>query len=89
MRSSIPKLSSSLLPPYPKLRKSWCYSFLHPEPLPGFSTAPAEIREMGFGAGMGLPNIKKHSDTMEISSEVGKGTTFIIRLPLKPAPSSA
>ncbi len=40
----------------------------------GFSTAPAEIREMGFGAGMGLPNIKRHSDHLDIQSEVGKGT---------------
>ncbi|MEW6032445.1 MAG: ATP-binding protein [Bacillota bacterium] len=43
----------------------------------GFSTAPAEIREMGFGAGMGLPNIKKHSDSMEIETEVGKGTRVV------------
>ncbi|MBU0600548.1 CBS domain-containing protein [bacterium] len=42
----------------------------------GFSTAPARIREMGFGAGMGLPNIQKCADQMEISSKVGKGTTI-------------
>jgi len=40
----------------------------------GFSTATPEMREMGFGAGMGLPNIKKNSDDLRISSEVGKGT---------------
>jgi len=40
----------------------------------GFSTAPDRIRELGFGAGMGLPNMKKFSDTFEISSVVGKGT---------------
>jgi anti-sigma regulatory factor (Ser/Thr protein kinase) len=40
----------------------------------GFSTATHQMREMGFGAGMGLPNIKKNSDVLEISSEVGKGT---------------
>ncbi|MCL1875184.1 MAG: ATP-binding protein [Synergistaceae bacterium] len=40
----------------------------------GFSTATDKIREMGFGAGMGLPNIKRNSDNMEIKSEVGKGT---------------
>lgn len=40
----------------------------------GFSTASAEVREMGFGAGMGLPNIKKNVDHLEISSEVGEGT---------------
>ena len=40
----------------------------------GYSTAPDSIRELGFGAGMGLPNIKKYSDDMVISSEVGKGT---------------
>jgi anti-sigma regulatory factor (Ser/Thr protein kinase) len=40
----------------------------------GFSTASKEVREMGFGAGMGLPNIKKNTDELEILSEVGKGT---------------
>ncbi len=41
---------------------------------PGWSTANQKIREMGFGAGMGLCNIKSFSDTFHISSEVGKGT---------------
>ncbi|MBN2209486.1 MAG: ATP-binding protein [Candidatus Coatesbacteria bacterium] len=40
----------------------------------GYSTATDEMREMGFGAGMGLPNIKRNSDDMEISSTVGEGT---------------
>lgn len=40
----------------------------------GYSTATDEMREMGFGAGMGLPNIKKNADQFDISSEVGKGT---------------
>lgn len=40
----------------------------------GFSTASKEVREMGFGAGMGLPNIKKNTDELEILSEVNKGT---------------
>ena len=40
----------------------------------GFSTATEYAREMGFGAGMGLPNIKKNSDEFNIESEVGKGT---------------
>ena len=40
----------------------------------GYSTAPDNIREMGFGAGMGLPNIKKYADKLEIFTEVGKGT---------------
>jgi len=44
----------------------------------GYSTATDKIREMGFGAGMGLPNIKKNSDNMEISSTVGKGTRIQI-----------
>ncbi len=44
----------------------------------GFSTAPDSIREMGFGAGMGLPNIKRNSDIFEIVSEKGKGTTVTI-----------
>ncbi len=44
----------------------------------GFSTATHEMREMGFGAGMGLPNIKKNSDKFNISSIPGKGTTVDI-----------
>ncbi len=41
----------------------------------GYSTAPHKIRELGFGAGMGLPNMKNYTDEMHICSEVGKGTT--------------
>jgi serine/threonine-protein kinase RsbT len=41
----------------------------------GFSTASPHVREMGFGAGMGLSNMKKNSDYMDISSVPGKGTT--------------
>ncbi|MBU2584120.1 MAG: anti-sigma regulatory factor [Bacteroidetes bacterium] len=44
----------------------------------GYSTATSEMREMGFGAGMGLPNIKKNADVFNITSEVGKGTKFEI-----------
>jgi anti-sigma regulatory factor (Ser/Thr protein kinase) len=44
----------------------------------GWSTASDSARELGFGAGMGLPNIKKQSDDLQIISEVGKGTTLII-----------
>lgn len=44
----------------------------------GYSTAPEDVRELGFGAGMGLPNIKKYADRMNISSELGKGTTIEI-----------
>ncbi len=44
----------------------------------GFSTATHEMREMGFGAGMGLPNIKKNADEFRISSIPGKGTTVNI-----------
>lgn len=40
----------------------------------GFSTAPDEIRSLGFGAGMGLPNMKKYSDEFEIESTLGEGT---------------
>jgi len=45
---------------------------------PGFSTASDTAREMGFGAGLGLPNIKKNSDELTIDSEVGRGTTVTI-----------
>ena len=41
----------------------------------GYSTAPDNIRSLGFGAGMGLPNMKRYTDEMKIESEVGKGTT--------------
>jgi serine/threonine-protein kinase RsbT len=44
----------------------------------GYSTATDEMREMGFGAGMGLPNIKRNSDEFYISSEPGKGTRLWI-----------
>lgn len=45
---------------------------------PGYSTASAQVREMGFGAGMGLPNISENADEFRIESEVGKGTTLYI-----------
>ena len=45
----------------------------------GFSTAPDHVRNLGFGAGMGLPNIRKYSDDMDIQSVVGKGTTMVIK----------
>lgn len=41
----------------------------------GYSTASDEVRSLGFGAGMGLPNMKKYSDKMEIDTTVGVGTT--------------
>lgn len=46
----------------------------------GFSTATDEMREMGFGAGMGLPNIKKNADEFKISSIPGKGTSLDITI---------
>ena len=46
----------------------------------GYSTAPDSIRSLGFGAGMGLPNMKKNSDTLEINSTVGEGTTILMRV---------
>ena len=46
----------------------------------GYSTASEEIREMGFGAGMGLPNIKKNSDEFYIASVVGQGTVLDITI---------
>lgn len=49
----------------------------------GFSTASAEVRQMGFGAGMGLPNIKKNVDDMQIDTVVGKGTTLKLTKSLK------
>lgn len=48
----------------------------------GYSTAPDYIREMGFGSGMGLPNIKRNADKLTLTSVVGEGTTleFVIYL---------
>ena len=46
----------------------------------GWSTAPEEVRNLGFGAGMGLPNMKKYSDEMEVVSEVGVGTTVNMKV---------
>ena len=44
----------------------------------GYSTATERIRELGFGAGMGLPNIKKYTDDMQIETAPGKGTTLTL-----------
>ena len=44
----------------------------------GFSTASSEVRNMGFGAGMGLPNMKRNADGFTIESEVGKGTDILM-----------
>jgi len=48
----------------------------------GWSTATDEMREMGFGFGMGLPNIRRNADACEITSEVGRGTTIACRIKL-------
>ena len=48
----------------------------------GYSTAPDTIRALGFGAGMGLPNMKKNTDKMEIFSKVGEGTRIVMRVNL-------
>ena len=46
----------------------------------GYSTAPDSIRSLGFGAGMGLPNMKKNSDSMTIESTVGVGTKIVMKI---------
>ncbi|MFT4145311.1 MAG: ATP-binding protein [Mobilitalea sp.] len=46
----------------------------------GYSTAPDNIRSLGFGAGMGLPNMKKYSDEMEIDTVLGVGTTVTMKV---------
>ena len=48
----------------------------------GFSTANEDILSLGFGAGMGLPNMKKYTDCLEVQSEVGKGTSIKMRVNL-------
>lgn len=52
---------------------------------PGFSTAPEWVRELGFGAGMGLVNIQKCADEVDITSEVGKGTELEINISMEKA----
>ena len=46
----------------------------------GFSTAGDRVRELGFGAGMGLPNMKKYSDEMNIDTKIGQGTTVTLTI---------
>jgi serine/threonine-protein kinase RsbT len=46
----------------------------------GWSTATPEMKEMGFGAGMGLPNIQRNADEFHIESEIGRGTRLFIRV---------
>ena len=48
----------------------------------GFSTAPDNVRSLGFGAGMGLPNMKRYTDDMRIDSVVGEGTTITMTVML-------
>ena len=48
----------------------------------GFSTAPDNVRTLGFGAGMGLPNMKRYTDDMQIQSVVGEGTTITMTVML-------
>jgi len=48
----------------------------------GYSTASDEMRELGFGFGMGLPNMKKNSDEFRLESEVGKGTRVFAKIKL-------
>ena len=48
----------------------------------GYSTAPDNIRSLGFGAGMGLPNMKRYTDEMQIDTQVGVGTTVTMRVNL-------
>lgn len=48
----------------------------------GYSTAPDNVRSLGFGAGMGLPNMKRYTDDMQIDSVVGEGTTITMTVML-------
>ena len=49
----------------------------------GYSTAPDNIRNLGFGAGMGLPNIKKYTDEFSIYTKVGVGTTLNLKVKIQ------
>lgn len=46
----------------------------------GYSTAPDNIRNLGFGAGMGLPNMKKYTDELKVDSQIGVGTTVTMKI---------
>lgn len=50
----------------------------------GFSTAPDNVRNLGFGAGMGLPNIKKYTDEMRIETQIGVGTNLYLTVKVNP-----
>ena len=50
----------------------------------GFSTAPDQIRSLGVGAGMGLPNMKRYTDSLEIQTELGVGTTLTMTVNIVP-----
>lgn len=50
---------------------------------PGYSTASDEVREMGFGAGMGLVNVKNYSDELEINTALGEGTSIKVVIGIK------
>ena len=47
---------------------------------PGYSTAPEDIRSLGFGAGMGLPNMKRYTDEFDIQTKLGVGTTVTMKV---------
>ncbi|NLW16469.1 MAG: anti-sigma regulatory factor [Firmicutes bacterium] len=49
----------------------------------GYSTAPESVRQMGFGAGMGLPNIQKCADEMQVETKVGEGTRILVKINLR------
>lgn len=49
----------------------------------GYSTAPDEVRSLGFGAGMGLPNMKNYTDDLKIETELGVGTTITMEVRLE------
>lgn len=55
----------------------------------GYSTASPQVREMGFGAGMGLPNMKRNADSLRIESVVGQGTAVEITLTLPVSPEKS
>ena len=59
-----------------QIAKNLCYSDVYKRQMQeGYSTAPDEVRSLGFGAGMGLPNMKKYTDDIHSDTELGVGTT--------------
>jgi len=53
----------------------------------GYTTAPPHVKQMGYGSGMGLPNIRRNADWMDLQSEVNRGTTLHFKVHMNEGPN--